>query len=125
MTNGEEDNDDKERRSRGHRLPTNPEQQKITSDRRIHPRYAKEERKESCCFYNRYASLISSFHIAIVVCVCVCVCLLDRTTRRGMIEFNYLVNLFSTFWHVFLRFSTWRFSTWKSVKKTCQKVENK
>ena len=74
MTNGEEDNDDKERRSRGHRLPTNPEQQKITSDRRIHPRYAKEERKESCCFYNRYASLISSFHIAIVVCVCVCVC---------------------------------------------------
>ena len=46
-----------------------------------------------------------------------------------MIEFNYLVNLFSTFWHVFPPFSTFfhlfprggHFSTWKSAKKHAKK----
>ena len=53
-----------------------------------------------------------------------------------MIEFNYLVILFSTFLHVFLPFSTcFQFFhveigkvLWQKVengKKTCQKVENK
>ena len=46
---------------------------------------------------------------------CVCVCgwvgvfsFLFRPYNRGMIEFNYLVNLFSTFFHFILSISTWR-----------------
>ena len=44
-------------------------------------------------------------------------------TTRGMIEFNYLDFWFSTFWHVFPPFSTWKnvFHVEKG-KKTCQKV---
>ena len=44
-------------------------------------------------------------------------------TRRGMIEFNYLDFWFSTFWHVFPPFSTWktifpRGKRWKNMPKS-------
>ena len=33
---------------------------------------------------------------------------LKKSLKSGMIKFNYLDFWFSTFWHVFLPFSTWK-----------------
>ena len=41
------------------------------------------------------------------VCIIVLQFIQTVHTRRGTIEFNYLDFWFSTFWHVFLPFSTW------------------